>query len=76
MGRQEHHYTDLQHVGKKHVRKDAREIVTGKAIFVDDYVVPGMLYGRILRSPHAHAMITSINVDKAKAHPGVHAVLT
>ncbi|MDR1766213.1 MAG: xanthine dehydrogenase family protein molybdopterin-binding subunit [Lachnospiraceae bacterium] len=69
-------YTDLQYIGKYMPRKDARDIVTGKCIFLDDFSVPGQLYGRSLRSPHAHARILSINTDKAKALKGVRAVLT
>ncbi|MBZ0286299.1 MAG: 2Fe-2S iron-sulfur cluster binding domain-containing protein, partial [Anaerolineae bacterium] len=50
--------------------------VTGRAKFTDDYTFPDMLYGRTLRSPYPHARIININTDKAKALPGVRAVLT
>lgn len=76
MATYERRYTDLKYIGKPTVRKDARDIVTGKARFLDDFTVPGMIFGRCLRSPHPHAMIREINVEKAKAYPGVHAVLT
>jgi CO/xanthine dehydrogenase Mo-binding subunit len=65
-----------RHIGKYRVRADARKIVTGTATFLDDFTVPHMIYARILRSPYAHAKITRIDVEKAKAVPGVHCVLT
>ena len=59
------------------VRKvDGVKLVTGGAAFTDDVHLPGMLYGKILPSPHAHARIRRIDTAKAKALPGVHAVLT
>ena len=59
------------------VRKvDGVKLVTGGAAFTDDVHIPGMLYGKILPSPHAHARIKRIDTSKAKALPGVHAVLT
>lgn len=55
---------------------DGREKVTGQAIYATDVVLPGMLYGKILRSPHAHARIVSIDTSKAEALDGVVAVVT
>jgi CO/xanthine dehydrogenase Mo-binding subunit len=63
-------------IGKKTPRKDAFDIVTGRAKFVDDFKIPDMLYGKILRSPYAHAYIKSIETDEAQGMPGVEAVLT
>jgi len=63
-------------VGKRLPRKDAIEKVTGRAQYADDITLPNMLYGRILGSPLAHALIKSIDTSKAKALPGVKAVLT
>jgi CO/xanthine dehydrogenase Mo-binding subunit len=64
-------------VGDSVLRVDAHEKVTGAAIFADDIQFgPGMLYARIVRSPHPHALIKSINVEKAKKLPGVKAVVT
>lgn len=57
-------------------RIDARSKVTGKAKYVDDVVLPNMLYGKILRSPYAHAKILSIDTSRAEQLPGVKAVLT
>jgi CO/xanthine dehydrogenase Mo-binding subunit len=57
-------------------RLDGREKVTGAARFAADITRPGMLTGRILRSPHPHARITAIDAAAARALPGVHAVLT
>jgi len=63
-------------LGKRHPRKDAPDKACGKAIFVDDMTFPDMLHGAILQSPHAHALIKSIDTKKAEALPGVTAVIT
>ncbi|MBI3763122.1 MAG: molybdopterin-dependent oxidoreductase [Chloroflexi bacterium] len=64
-------------IGESVTRVDAREKVTGAAIFTDDMQFgPGLLFARILRSPHPHALIKRIDVSKAKALPGVKAVAT
>jgi CO/xanthine dehydrogenase Mo-binding subunit len=65
-----------RHIGKATHRKDARAIVTGSAKYIDDIKLPGMLYGRVLRSPYPHARIKHIDTSKAEAYPGVKAVLT
>ena len=68
---------NYRYVGKVNVpRKDSRDIVTGKATFLDDFTLPQMLIGRALRCPYAHAKIKSINVEKAQKVNGVYAVLT
>jgi len=63
-------------VGKPHRKVDGLAKATGQALYADDISLPGMLHGKILRSPHAHARIVSINVQKALALEGVHAVIT
>ncbi len=63
-------------VGTRPVRPDGVPKVTGAAKFGADYYLPGMLYGRVLRSPHAHARIRSIDTSRAAALPGVKAVMT
>ena len=63
-------------IGKARRRVDGRAKVTGQTRFADDVVLPRMLHMKLLRSPHPHALIESIEVDKAKNHPGVHLVLT
>ena len=68
--------TTLKVVGTRPIRPDGVEKVTGRANFGADRVVPGMLYGKIKRSPHAHARILGINADKALALAGVKAVVT
>lgn len=68
--------TQLKYVGRSVPRIDGVEKVTGKAKFVGDLRVPGMLHGKILRSPYPHARILSIDSSKAEALPGVAAVLT
>ena len=49
---------------------------TGRAVYTDDVALPGMLHGKILRSPHPHARIVSIDTTRAEALDGVHAVIT
>ncbi|WP_028322096.1 xanthine dehydrogenase family protein molybdopterin-binding subunit [Desulfatiglans anilini] len=65
-----------RHIGRETPRKDARDIVTGRARYIDDIVRPGMLHGKVLRSPLAHAEIKRIDCSRARALPGVKAVLT
>jgi len=65
----------LHAVGRSYPRPDAVDKVTGKALFADDYVFPGMLYGATLRAQHPHARILAIDAEEAEALPGVHAVL-
>ena len=66
----------LKYVGHSVPRVDGVDKVTGKAKFVGDLVVPGMLYGKILRSPYPHARIRAIDATEAEGLPGVVAVLT
>jgi putative selenate reductase molybdopterin-binding subunit len=63
-------------VGRRVRKVDGLKLVTGRTAFTDDFEMPGMLIGKILGSPHAHARITRIDTRRAKALPGVHAVLT
>ena len=63
-------------VGQALKRKEDPPLITGRAEYTDDHVLPGMLYAAIVRSPEAHAKITSIDVSGAKSRPGIHAVLT
>jgi CO/xanthine dehydrogenase Mo-binding subunit len=67
---------ELKVVGTRPVRPDGVPKVTGLAQYGADFNLPGMLWGRILRSPHAHARIRSINTKKAEALPGVKAIVT
>ena len=66
----------LKTVGRTTRRIDAVERVTGKAAYTRDVRLPGMLYARVLRSPHPHARVRSIDTSKAASLPGVKAVLT
>ena len=66
----------LQGMGCKRKRVEDIRFVQGKGNYVDDLKLPGMLYGDFMRSPHAHARIKKIDTSKAKAVPGVLAVLT
>jgi putative selenate reductase molybdopterin-binding subunit len=63
-------------VGKRVRKVDGVKLVTGRATFTDDIHIPGLLYGKILPSPHAHAMIKRIDAGKARALAGVVTVLT
>jgi putative selenate reductase molybdopterin-binding subunit len=66
----------LRVVGRPEPKVDAVKLVQGKPAFTADIEMRGMLIGKLLRSPHAHARIRRINVRQARALPGVHAVLT
>ena len=57
-------------------RREDPRLITGTATYTDDITLPGMVYAAMLRSPHAHAKITSIDTSKAAAAPGVVAVYT
>ena len=63
-------------VGKPVVKIDAKKLAMGRPVFTDDVHLEGMLYGAMLTSPHAHARLQNIDASKARALPGVHAVLT
>jgi CO/xanthine dehydrogenase Mo-binding subunit len=67
---------NLRVVGTRPIRHDGADKVTGRANYASDFTLPGMLWGRVLRSPHAHAKVKSINTAKAKALPGVKAIIT
>ena len=66
----------LRIVGRPVPRADGVEKVTGRARYVADLALPGMLVGKVLRSPYAHARVVRIDVSAARAIPGVYAVLT
>ncbi len=65
-----------QWIGKRTIRPDGEDKVTGRAAFGADFAQAGMLWGKVLRSPHPHARIKSIDLDRAAAAPGVKAVMT
>src|SRR5438034_10828396 len=66
----------FQHIGTRPARHDGVDKVTGRAAYGADFSLPGLLYGAVLRSPHAHARIVSIDTGAAEAVPGVKAVIT
>src|SRR5438876_10782577 len=63
-------------IGTRPVRPDGTDKVTGRALYGADVNLPGMLCGRVLRSPHAHARLLRIDTSRAEALPGVNAVFT
>jgi CO/xanthine dehydrogenase Mo-binding subunit len=63
-------------IGKRTPRPDGADKVTGRAAYAADATMPGMIWGKVLRSPHPHARIKSIDTSKAAALPGVKAVMT
>ncbi|HCK10131.1 MAG TPA: oxidoreductase, partial [Candidatus Latescibacteria bacterium] len=67
---------DYNVVGTRPIRHDGEDKVTGRAIYGADVNMSGLLSGKVLRSPHAHARIKSIDTSKAKSYPGVKAVIT
>ena len=68
--------TEYKTVGKRPIRHDGYEKVTGKAQYSADIILPGLIHGAVLRSPHAHAAIKSIDTCRAEAHPDVRAIVT
>lgn len=68
--------TGKRHVGQPLRRREDRKLLAGRGRYVDDIKLPGMLHMAILRSPHAHATISSIDLSHAKAAPGVRLVLS
>ena len=68
--------SELDIVGKSYPQIDGMQKAMGKTKFVTDLVLPGMLYGRTLRSPYPHANIKNIDTSRAKALAGVKAVVT
>jgi putative selenate reductase molybdopterin-binding subunit len=66
---------DFQVVGKSETKVDAIKLAKGNPAFVDDVELRGMLYAKLLASPHAHARILDIDDSEARALPGVHAVI-
>ncbi|WCB96696.1 Carbon monoxide dehydrogenase large chain [Baekduia alba] len=63
-------------IGRPMRRKEDMRLLTGRARFLEDIKLPGTLFASVLRSPHAHARIRGIDVERARSMPGVHAVLT
>ena len=68
--------TTTRAIGQSVVRGEGPDKVTGRTIYAADVSLPGMLWGKVLRSPFPHARIVSIDTTEAKAVPGVHAVIT
>ena len=66
----------MKYVNKGVRKKDAMALVTGKPVYTDDVTQGNSLIVKLLRSPHAHALIEEINTDKAKNVPGIECVLT
>jgi len=67
---------ELNYVGRRLAKADAKDKVTGRALYINDLSRPGMLYGRILYSERPHALIKRLDVSRAEQLPGVKAVLT
>src|SRR5579871_5137735 len=68
--------TNNKWIGQRTIRPDGVDKVTGRAAFAADTNMPGMIWGKVLRSPHAHARIKSIDTSKAEKLPGVKAIVT
>lgn len=69
-------WTETRVVGTRRPRVDAYERVSGTAEYPSDLVLPGMLYGAVLRSPYPHARVLSVNTGAAEALPGVRAIIS
>ena len=72
----EHVHVPYKVIGTPRPKVDAYSKVTGRALYADDILLPRMLYGRLVRSPHPHARILSIDIHKALELPGVLAIIT
>ena len=68
--------TNYSVIGSRPIRPDGADKVTGRAQYGADFQMSGLLYGKVLRSPHAHARIKSVDTTKAEAYPGVVSVVT
>ena len=68
--------TNFRVIGKSPIRHDGTDKVTGRALYGADMNLPGMLYGKVLRSPHPHARIKSIDLSDLKKHPECKAIVT
>ena len=68
--------SELHVIGKPLPKVDAAAKVTGRAVYADDINLPRTLYCKVLRSPHPHARISSVDASAARRIPGVHAVIT
>src|SRR5271163_3445247 len=68
--------TSNKWIGQRTIRPDGADKVTGRAAFAADTTMPGMIWGKVKRSPHPHARIISIDTSKAEALPGVKAIVT
>jgi len=66
----------LSRLGRRSRRVDGHRKSNGSEVYTDDIMLPGMLHGKILRSPHSHARIVSVDTSAAEAMDGVHAVIT
>ncbi|MBI2351590.1 MAG: xanthine dehydrogenase family protein molybdopterin-binding subunit [Deltaproteobacteria bacterium] len=67
---------DTKFIGKTTRSKEGARHVTGRGLYTDDFILPGMLHAVVLRSPHAHARLVSVDSKEAEAAPGVLAVIT
>ena len=63
-------------IGTRPIRHDGNDKVTGRAVYGADYYPTGLIYGKVLRSPHAHANIRSVDISKAERVPGVFSIVT
>ena len=71
-----HHDEKYKVIGTRPIRHDGLEKVTGEARYGSDINLPGQLHGKVLRSPHAHARVLSLDASRAEALDGVRAVIT
>src|SRR4026207_2266500 len=67
---------DKKYIGARSRSKEGPRHVTGRGLYTDDFMLPGMLQAMILRSPHAHAKINSVDPSEALNNPNVVAVIT
>ncbi|TPG13312.1 xanthine dehydrogenase family protein molybdopterin-binding subunit [Pedococcus bigeumensis] len=68
--------TGTPEIGNRRLRKEDQRLITGRTRWTDNIILPGMLHAAMVRSPHAHAMVTGIDTEAARKAPGVVAVVT
>ena len=76
MGNKKVKQPSFSSIGKSAPRIEGEKKVSGEALYTADNLLPGTLWGKVLRSPYPHARIIRLDTSRAKAHPGVMAVLT
>jgi len=76
MNKQKREVDKFTSIGKPQPRIEGKSKVTGEAVYAADKMIPGMIWGKVLRSSYTHARILKIDTSRARSHPGVLSVIT